>query len=280
MKVERESPKHTCLHVTYLVTNIPFTWRRRGKKRIFWANAGLGCASAPNFWDVFHAGDCTIHRTEIESLGGAGAGSVTLRSGRRLEGARAADFVILCTGFDKSYQPFGPSLQRECGLAHDPRPAEADRWAALERRAGATVDALLPSLREPPRALEPSAHEEARRARSGGGGGGDGGGEELLHGPSRHYRRLVVPGLAAEGDRSVYFPGFIHSIYTPLVSEVQALWGVAFLLGLIEVPSKQAMEVEAAEWNVWTRKRYLAQGRKHAYAIFDFLSVSKQVVLR
>ncbi|RYC56961.1 hypothetical protein CHU98_g9248 [Xylaria longipes] len=32
------------------------------------------------------------------------------------------------------------------------------------------------------------------------------------------------------------------------------------------------MEREVAEWNVWSRKRYLAQGKKHAYAIYDFLS--------
>jgi hypothetical protein len=85
---------------------------------------------------------------------------------------------------------------------------------------------------------------------------------------------LVVPSLVAAGARSIYFPGFIHSIYTPTVSEVQALWGVAFLLGLHDPPSLREMEQEVAEWNVWTRKRYVGQGRKHAYAIFDFLPVS------
>jgi hypothetical protein len=89
----------------------------------------------------------------------------------------------------------------------------------------------------------------------------------------------VPPGLAAAGDRSVFFPGFIHSIYTPLVSEVQALWGCAFQLGLLDTCSLQDMEKEVAEWNVWTRKRYLAQGRKHAYAIFDFLPVSDEPFL-
>ncbi|CAN8104633.1 unnamed protein product [Discula destructiva] len=219
-------------------------------KGIFWANAGLGCASVPNFWKIFHAGDCTIHRTEIDSM--SATNTITLRNSERLE---SSDVLILCTGFDKSYQPFSPSLQHTCGLTPDP--AKSAKWAALESQAQMTVDTLLPSLKDSP--VKPSVHEKKR-------------GDMLLHGPSRHYRRLIVPGLAADGDRSVYFPGFIHSIYTPMVSEVQALWGVAFLLGLIDVPCKEAMEVEVAEWNVWTGRRYLAQGRKHAYAIYDFLS--------
>ena len=79
--------------------------------------------------------------------------------------------------------------------------------------------------------------------------------------------------MAAEGDRSIYFPGLIHSVYTPLVAELQALWGVAFMLGRLDVPDQAAMEQEVAVWNAWTRKRYLEQGRKHAYAIYDYLAV-------
>ncbi|EJT71120.1 hypothetical protein GGTG_10380 [Gaeumannomyces tritici R3-111a-1] len=98
------------------------------------------------------------------------------------------------------------------------------------------------------------------------------GGRKLLHGPNRHYRWLTSPTLAAEGDRPVYFPGFTHSIYTPVVSETQALWGVAFLLGLLDLPSKLDMETDVATWNVWTRKRYVVQGLKNAYGIYDFIS--------
>ncbi|KAK4240608.1 hypothetical protein C8A03DRAFT_41919 [Achaetomium macrosporum] len=224
---------------------------------IFWANAGLGAASVPNFWKVFHAGDCTVHRTGIESFTD---NKVHLSNGTQL----ATDYVVLCTGFDKSYQPFSRDLQRLCGLipSDDLDPADAKKWAELEARAEEAVDRKLPILRNPPltRAqVESSTHREANGS---------------THGPSRHYRRLIAPGLAAQGDRSILFPGFIHSIYTPLVSEVQALWGCAFLLGLLddELPSQADMEREVAEWNVWTRKRYPAQGRKHAYAIYDFLA--------
>ncbi|KAI1503396.1 cofactor FMO1 FAD enzyme [Biscogniauxia marginata] len=217
---------------------------------IFWANAGLGCASVPNFWKVFHAGDCTVHRTEIKSLS---ENLVTLCDGNQFE----TDYIILCTGFDKSYHQFSPDLQQACGLV--PRPDDQVKWNKLEAEAEQKVNELLPTIKESPlRVVEtPPASGHTQK---------------LLHGPSRHYRRLIVPEFAAQGDRSIYFPGFIHTIYTPLVSEVQSLWGVAFLLDMVDLPSQEAMEREVAEWNVWTRKRYLSQGRKHAYAIFDFFS--------
>ena len=225
---------------------------------IFWANAGLGAASVPNFWKVFHAGDCTVHRTEIESL--TNDNTVSLRNGAQFQ----TDFIILCTGFDKSYQPFSDELQQVCGLTPDP--LDEEKWAKLEANAEETVCELLPAIKHSPLPVpECVNHEQSAGA------------QKMSHGPSRHYRRLIVPALAAQGDRSIYFPGFIHSIYTPLVSEVQALWGVAFLLGLHDLPTQREMEKEVAEWNVWSRKRYLTQGKKHAYAIFDFLSVSTYI---
>lgn len=222
---------------------------------IFWANAGLGCASVPDFWKVFHSGDCTIHRTEIASL--TDSNHVTLRNGVEFE----TDYIIACTGYDKSYHQFSPELQRTCGLVYSP--LDQQKWAMLEDQAETKVDELLPALKTSP--LAPETVEITPEIEDG---------KRILHGPNRHYRRLVVPKLAAEGDRSIYFPGFIHTIYTPLVSEVQALWGVAFLLDLVDLPAQDMMEREVAEWNVWTRKRYLTQGQKHAFAIYDFLGVS------
>lgn len=80
--------------------------------------------------------------------------------------------------------------------------------------------------------------------------------------------------MAAQGDRSILFPGLIHSVFTPLTGELQALWGVAFVLGWLELPNQTEMEQECATFNAWTRKRYLEQGKKHANLIYDYLSVS------
>ncbi|KAH6603961.1 cofactor fmo1 fad enzyme [Trichoderma cornu-damae] len=218
---------------------------------IFWANAGLGAASVPLFWKTFHRGDCTVHRTDVDLL--SENNIVSLKNGERFE----TDYVILCTGFDKSFQVFSEELQQQLGFLN--APDEADKWAKLDAEATETVDELLPYLKNSPFGQKTFDRETTA------------GGRKLLHGPSRHYRRLIVPKLAAQGDRSVFFPGFIHSIFTPTVSEVQALWGVAFLLGLVDLPAQEEMEQEVAEWNVWSGKRYVAQGRKHAYAIFDFI---------
>lgn len=226
--------------------------------RVFWANAGLGAASVPHFWKVLHDGDLTVHRSEVELL--SDTDQVTLKDGSRFQ----TDYIVLCTGFDKSYQVFSEDLQHELGLARSPAADEQARWRDLERAAEDDVDELLPALCDSPFGLR--TFEQPHEA----------GGRKVLHGPSLHYRRLVAPALAAAGDHSVYFPGFVHSLYNPVVAEVQALWGVAFLLGLQPgaAPSREDMEREVAEWNVWSRKRYVAQGNKHAYAIFDFLPVS------
>jgi hypothetical protein len=69
------------------------------------------------------------------------------------------------------------------------------------------------------------------------------------------------------------FPGHSHSAFIPLAAELQALWGFAFLNDLMEVPSVDEMEAEAATFNAWTRKRYIEQGRKHSYFIYEYISV-------
>lgn len=225
--------------------------------RIFWAHAGLGAASVPHFWKTFHAGNCTVHRTDIEALDDNN--TIRLQNGTQFQ----TNYIILCTGFDKSFQVFSEEMQQKCGLVPNMKSTEEAKWAKLDVEATENVNELLPALRDP----QFTFGKEFNREKTSGG-------RKLLHGPSLHYRRLIVPALAAGGDRSIFFPGFIHSLYTPVVSEVQALWGVAFVLGLLDLPSQGDMEQEVAEWNAWSRKRYVAQGRKHAYAIYDLLPVS------
>ncbi|EFQ32226.1 uncharacterized protein GLRG_07370 [Colletotrichum graminicola M1.001] len=38
------------------------------------------------------------------------------------------------------------------------------------------------------------------------------------------------------------------------------------------------MEFEAATFNAWTRKRYLEQGRKHSYFIYDYIPLREQYI--
>ncbi|KAI9370358.1 cofactor FMO1 FAD enzyme [Aspergillus egyptiacus] len=213
---------------------------------MFWGSGGLGIVTVPDFWRVFHAGDVTMHRTEIESLSHRNV--VNFKNGRSV----ATDMVITCTGYDKAYQAFSPDLQRECNLSYDPH-TQHPRWSKFDARGEEEINRLLPMLRVAP---HPPFKRDA----------------EPRYSPNRHYRRLVVPHLAVNGDRSVFFPGSIHSGYTPLTGEVQALWGVAFMLGLLDLPSQEEMEQECATFNAWARKRYLEQGKKHAYMVYDYIS--------
>ncbi|KAH7319612.1 cofactor FMO1 FAD enzyme, partial [Stachybotrys elegans] len=219
---------------------------------IFWANSGLGTPSVPNYWKVFHAGDCTVHRTQIDSLVD---NQVVLKNGDKFD----TELIIMATGFVRSAQAFPDDLKPLLGLAPDPRLEE--HWTKLDQEARNKVDELLPVLSNPPRDLL-QAFDRAQVSKE----------QKLSYGPARHYRRMISPYLAAQGDRSLFFAGLMHNIYTPMTVEVQALWGVAYMLGLHDVPSLDEMEKEAALWNAWTGKRYRGIGKKHSYAIFDFQS--------
>jgi hypothetical protein len=45
------------------------------------------------------------------------------------------------------------------------------------------------------------------------------------------------------------------------------------MLGWRDLPPIEEMEFEAASFNAWTRKRYLEQGKKHSYFIYDYILV-------
>uniref|UniRef100_A0A8H7K9T4 FAD/NAD(P)-binding domain-containing protein n=1 Tax=Bionectria ochroleuca TaxID=29856 RepID=A0A8H7K9T4_BIOOC len=215
---------------------------------MFWARAGLGAPSAPNFWKTMHSGELNVIRSEVESLSHVNV--VNLKNGISVQ----TDMVIACIGFEKPYRPFDRELRKELGLAYDE--VDAARWAELDAQASHRVDELLPMLKE----YAPATSSVDVKT------------EAVLHGPNRHYRRLIPLKLAASGDRSICFPGLVHVIVTPTISEFQALWNAAYMLNLLELPTLDEMEMEVAVFNAWVRKRHLEMGQKHSYCIFDYLS--------
>ena len=110
---------------------------------VCWGSGGVGIATAPDFWKVFHRGNVTIHSTEIESLSHRDV--VNLKNGYSI----ATDIVIHCTGFDKGYSTFDPELRKELGLQYDTK--SSSQWRLLDAKAEETVDELLPYLRTAPR---------------------------------------------------------------------------------------------------------------------------------
>ena len=161
----------------------------------------------------------------------------------------------MATGWTHHLSTFSSGQRAELGLPS--KIGLEDKWAEKDAQAAVKVDQLLPNLNSIPKPMPKEVKETSPAGE-----------------PWRLYRSLVSPEMAAANDRSIFFPGKVHTAFTPLMSETQALWGAAFLLGKIEMPSLEKMQEEVALWNAWTRKRYLAQGRKHSYAIYDYLAVS------
>lgn len=137
-------------------------------------------------------------------------------------------------------------------------PVQADgiNWDSYDVAADLEVNEKLPFLADAPtlkyvKSLDPSRQKKWRL-----------------------YRRSIPISMAQKGDRSLAILGQIHTVQTPLVSEVQSFWAILYLLGEIDLPDNDTMAREISLWNAWTRKRYLNQGQKFPYSLYDFIPVS------
>jgi dimethylaniline monooxygenase (N-oxide forming) len=224
----------------------------------FWSNAGLGLVTLPDFWPTLHDPSLTIRRDVIESIKSK---SITFASNERID----TDYLILCTGWGDHFGIFDAEHKAKIGL-----PAYGDNldavkddggidWESYYKEADKAVDEQLPFLAKPPKTPRTETSDPSQQKRW------------------NLYRRVVPVSMAAKGDRSLAILGQIHTIQTPLVAEVQSLWAILYLLGEMELPDVNTMAKEVALWNTWTRKRYLNQGQKHTYSLYDFLPVSTSI---
>lgn len=225
---------------------------------VFWANSGLGVVTLQNYWPTLHAGDVTVLRDHLAVIKEE---TLILGSGKSLE----ADYVVMCTGWGDHFAMFDPATKVELGLpAYDDTDDQAEPstdgfWGKLDSEAIKAVDTKLPFLAKTPGLKNPQVVNIDLQKRW------------------RLYRRVVPLTLAEKGDRSIIILGQIHTVQTPLVSEMQSFWGILYLLGEIDLPDHDTMAKEIAEWNAWTAKRYLSQGQKHPYSLYDFLPVGSHI---
>lgn len=173
-----------------------------------------------------------------------------------------SDFIVSCTGWGDHFGMFDAEMKKELGLpAFDNAPSSEGRskediaWEKHDATATKIVDERLPFLTQGPELKNPKANTASAQRRW------------------RLYKRSIPLNLALKDDRSLVILGQIHTIQTPMVSEIQSFWSILYLLGEIDLPDEATMTREIAEWNVWTRKRYISQGQKFPYCIFDFLPV-------
>lgn len=218
----------------------------------------------PDFWSTLHGQNLTIIRDEVKHVGDH---VVHLKSNRSL----ACDYLLLCTGWSDHFGIFNPKLKGQIGLpAYGPDlypPAAVPRekedfidWRLHDAAAERELDEKLPFLSRSPTLRYPARMDIS------------------LQRKWRLYRRVIPLELAAKGDRSLAILGQIHTVQTPLVAEVQTFWAILYLLGEVQVPDVETMAKEVSLWNSWTRRRYLNQGQKFPYSLYDFLPVSEMLV--
>lgn len=210
----------------------------------------------PGFWPTIHAGDVKIVRDNIHSVKER---TILLESGTTIE----ADLVAMCTGWGDHFAMFDDETKEELGLPAYGKMRLSEKrsgdvcWEEYDNAADEAVTKKLPFLSQAPTSM--NAHTNDLQP----------------HRRWRLYRRSIPIQLALEGDRSLAILGQIHTVQTPLVADMQSFWSILYLIGATNMPSKEVMAQEIAEWNAWTRKRYLSQGEKFPYSLYDFLPVSQ-----
>ncbi|TGJ80975.1 hypothetical protein E0Z10_g7785 [Xylaria hypoxylon] len=223
------------------------------RQSVFWSNSGLGLVTLPDFWSTLHNPNLTVRRDVIENIKG---NTIKFESEDQIN----ADYMIMCTGWGDHFGIFDPQHKAMIGLPAYGEHVEASPeshgidWKTYYEEADKTVDEKLPFLANPPKLKYSKGVDPSLQKRW------------------NLYRRVVPVSMAAEGDRSLVILGQIHTIQTPLVSEVQSLWAILYLLGEVELPDVDTMAKEVSLWNTWARKRYLTQGQKHTYSLYDFLA--------
>ncbi|KAI9370398.1 FAD/NAD(P)-binding domain-containing protein [Aspergillus egyptiacus] len=225
------------------------------RQSIFWANSGLGVVTLPDFWPTLHSPNLTVLRDNIDSI--KGDSTLTLRSGQTL----TTNCLVLCTGWGDHFGMFDDKTKAELGLPlSSTSPDTSDNgddddddinWLKYDAEADTAVDHRLPFLADQPKLKY--THRIG------------------THRYWRLYRRAIPVSLALRGDRSIAIMGQIHTVQTPLVSEVQSFWAILYLLGELDLPGAEEMAREVSLWNAWTRKRYLTQGHKFPYSLYEFL---------
>ena len=225
-----------------------------------WAHSGIGVASVEDFWSTLHSGNLTIVRDVVAATT---TGGVRLGSGSCV----GTDYLIMCTGWGDHFSFFDRQQKAVIGLpvygVHDQgHHPDAIDWAPYDREADRLVDQQLPFLSKPPALARANLVDPADQKHW------------------RLYRRIAPVSMADKGDNSLIVLGQIHTIQSPLVFEMSAFWGTLYLLGHVVTPNLDTMAKEVALWNAWTRKRYLLQGKKHPYSIYDFIPVSAPSPLR
>jgi dimethylaniline monooxygenase (N-oxide forming) len=204
---------------------------------LFWSGAGISLIHNRdlNVLDAIDQGE-KIHvaRASISSMKGK---TLHLSNQSHID----VDAVVFATGWEPfTGEIFSPKLQSELGLPvlWNSLPAsEATYWKELDTSEDHKILDLYPIFDNP-------KYEYTYR--------------DVEYTPYRLFRTLVPPSLTA--DRNIVFLGKLGNVQQTSLAEVNALWSVAYLEGLLPlenlVTDQEAMDREAARVSAFMKRRY------------------------
>ncbi|PVF97884.1 FAD/NAD(P)-binding domain-containing protein [Serendipita vermifera] len=195
-----------------------------------------------------------IHKAEITRLSGR---QVHLSDGTTVE----TDMLVYATGWQTVIPIFSEEDSLALGL-----PVRIDRLSSLDpdlrypstasQRAEELVLQQFPRLADPP--IPPRAPTYTQY---------------------RLYRTIVPLPMVKADDRSLAFVGYLHGVGTAVITDVVALWAVAWLTGETKVSRKmEEIEWEVDLYNAYIRRRYLISGRHLPHFLYDWFSITKNML--
>ncbi|TKX18850.1 hypothetical protein C1H76_8972 [Elsinoe australis] len=222
-------------------TALPGYQQLQGDASLRWGTGSLALLQYPDFFDTV-AEKVHVYRNDVKDLNG---NKIRLMNGEEIE----TDVLLLGTGWTNKLAMFPKEEKARLGLPEQLDDVDESvelQWSKLEAQADKEVLERFPNLRlAPPVSRKP-----------------------VTTTPYRLYR-----GLASLNDDSIIFPGQWVFANTFLSSQVQALWGVAFLLGHLQLPPRGEMEKQIALHNAWSRRRYPSvMGSQGAFLLFEMTS--------
>ena len=211
--------------------------------RVFWQNGSGGLLNRADFFDLI-AQNVRIYCADIASLD---KGLIRLETGEDIP----SDAILCGTGWVPSLQFFSRDQLIEFGLPHlciDETSDIQKFWAELNAHADQKVLSSFPQLADPPSHY----HKPVTRT------------------PYRLYKQ-IAPLSDIDATRSIVFIGQISVVNYFRAVEAQSLWAAAYMDGNLTLPTAEEREEDVALLTAWCRRRYLNNGEKGNWMIFELL---------
>ncbi|KAL4885825.1 hypothetical protein BJY04DRAFT_230090 [Aspergillus karnatakaensis] len=192
-----------------------------------------GIANHPGLWETIRGPNIHIYRSSIRHISTVLPDpSIHLTDGTFIP---SVDLIVHATGWKlltpTQFDP--PELCAHLGLPCPKAYTSNYDWDSAERKVECRMRSIFhPSVFKESSAPTPSAY--------------------------RLFRRVVPPGLVAEGDRSFVVMGAVYIGAVAAIAEVQALWAVAFLTGGLDgeagpLANEEGVYEDVVEDVVWSR---------------------------